>query len=76
MTIADMNYPHTLAVQNAQVPLNDADIRYKAVLKVYTAGLSLSKPENTAQEAFAQPRAKGINVAMLRAIDSSSLGRL
>ena len=56
--------------------LNGAGTRYKAVFKVYTAGLYLEKPARNLQEIAALPGPKRISVTMLRDIDSAELGKL
>lgn len=76
VVLADVQYPQTLKVQGSSVQLNGAGIRYKAVFKVYTAGLYMSRPAGTTQEVYAQAGAKRLAITMLREVDSSELGRL
>ena len=56
--------------------LNGAGIRYRFVVKVYAAGLYLSRKAATAEAAIAAPGAKRLHVVMLRDIDANELGRL
>ena len=51
-------------------------MRYKAVFKVYAAGLYLEKKASTPAEVYALRGPKRISVTMLRDIDSTELGKL
>lgn len=63
-------------VRGSKLVLNGAGIRYKAVFKVYTAGLYLGKKASTPEEMLAAPGAKRMSITMLREIDSNELGKL
>ncbi|MCW5655421.1 chalcone isomerase family protein [Hydrogenophaga sp.] len=56
--------------------LNGAGIRYKAVFKVYTAGLYLAQKADTPEAVLASPGPKRMTITMLRDIDSAELGKL
>jgi hypothetical protein len=56
--------------------LNGAGVRYKAVFKVYTAGLYLSQKAETPEAVLAAPGPKRMTITMLRDIDSTELGKL
>jgi hypothetical protein len=56
--------------------LNGAGVRYKAVFKVYTAGLYLSQKADTPEAVLAAPGPKRMTITMLRDIDSAELGKL
>lgn len=56
--------------------LNGVGTRYKAIFKVYVAGLYLGKPATTAEEVVNQPGPKRLSLTMLRTIDSKELGKL
>lgn len=71
-----VNYPSSIALQGKPLVLNGAGTRYKAIFKVYTAGLYLEKPAHSLQEISALPGPKRITVTMLRDIDSAELGKL
>jgi hypothetical protein len=60
----------------SSLQLNGAGVRYKAVFKVYTAGLYLSQKASTPDEVLAAPGPKRMTITMLREIDSSELGKL
>lgn len=76
VTIHGVKYDESIDLRGAKVQLNGAGTRYKAVFKVYTAGLYLPKKVNTTEEVLAMPGARRITVTMLRDIDSSELGKL
>lgn len=63
-------------VADTPLQLNGAGIRYKAVFKVYTAGLYLGAKANTTEAVLAMAGPKRLTITMLRDIDSSELGRL
>lgn len=71
-----VKHPPTVAVQGTPLVLNGSGVRYKAVFKVYSAGLYLEKPAATPQEVMALPGPKRLHITMLREIDSGELGRL
>jgi len=74
--LADVKYADSVKVQDAALLLNGAGIRYKAVFKVYTAGLYLEQKAGTPQDVFALPGNKRLSITMLREIDSGELGKL
>ena len=63
-------------VRGSKLVLNGAGVRYKAVFKVYAAGLYLGKKASTPDEVLAAPGAKRLSITMLREIDSNELGKL
>jgi Chalcone-flavanone isomerase. len=75
-TVAGVNYAKTAEIRGGKMQLNGAGVRYKAIFKVYTAGLYLSRKAGTPQEALAAPGAKRLDLTMLRDIDSSELGKM
>ena len=76
VTLADVKYADSVKIQDAALLLNGAGIRYKAVFKVYTAGLYLEQKAGTPQDVFALPGNKRLSITMLREIDSGELGKL
>ncbi|MFT3813459.1 MAG: chalcone isomerase family protein [Acidovorax sp.] len=76
VSVADVKYDATAIVQGQPLQLNGAGVRYKAVFKVYTAGLYLEKKASTLQEVLAQQGPKRMRIVMLREIDSGELGKL
>lgn len=76
VTLAGVKYADSVKVQDSALQLNGAGIRYKAVFKVYTAGLYLERTASSTAEVFALPGPKRLSIAMLREIDSAELGKL
>jgi hypothetical protein len=76
VTLADVKYADTTQLRNTSLQLNGAGIRYKAIFKVYTAGLYLEQKANTPAAVFAMAGPKRLSITMLREIDSSELGKL
>jgi hypothetical protein len=76
VTVAGVRFDDSADIRGARVQLNGAGIRFKAVFKVYAAGLYLPRKATTLEEALAMPGAKRIAITMLRDIDSGELGKL
>jgi Chalcone isomerase-like len=74
--VAGIKYPGTTAVGNANLQLNGAGIRYKAIFKVYAAGLYLGAKAATPEAVYAATGPKRMHVVMLRDIDANELGKL
>ena len=73
---SDAKYAETVNVAGSALQLNGAGVRYKAVFKVYTAGLYLEKKVQSPQEVTALKGPKRVSITMLREIDSTELGKL
>lgn len=73
--LAGVKVADAVEVQGSKLTLNGAGIRYKAIFKVYVAGLYLDKRVGTAEEVYASPGAKRISITLLREIDSNELGK-
>ncbi|MGE0351338.1 MAG: chalcone isomerase family protein [Hydrogenophaga sp.] len=65
-----------ITVAGSPLLLNGAGIRYKAVFKVYTAGLYLGQKASTTEAVLAASGPKRMSITMLRDIDSAELGKL
>ncbi|HMA06342.1 MAG TPA: chalcone isomerase family protein [Ramlibacter sp.] len=76
ITVAGVKYDATAELNGSKLQLNGAGIRYKAIFKVYTAGLYLVKKAGSTEEVLAAPGAKHMHITMLREIDSAELGKL
>jgi hypothetical protein len=74
--VAGVKFEDSIDVRGSKLVLNGAGVRYKAVFKVYSAGLYLPKKTSTPEEALAMAGAKRISITMLRDIDSNELGKL
>jgi hypothetical protein len=76
VTVAGVAYADSVDQRGTVLQLNGAGVRYKAVFKVYTAGLYLPKKASTPEEVMAMPGPKRISITMLREIDANELGKL
>ena len=76
VTVAGVKYEPTTELRGNKLQLNGAGVRYKAIFKVYAAGLYLSKKAGSTEEVLGAPGAKHMHITMLREIDSSELGKL
>ena len=76
VTLSGVRFDESADVRGSKAQLNGAGIRYKAVFKVYAAGLYLSRKASSMEEVLAAPGAKRMTITMLRDIDSSELGKL
>ena len=74
--VAGVKYPPSAQVGGQALQLNGAGVRYKFVIKVYTAGLYLGGKAATPEAVLAAPGPKRLHVVMLRDIDANELGRL
>ena len=74
--LAGVKYPPALPLAGSHLLLNGAGIRYKFVIKVYTAGLYLPAKATTPEQIYAMPGPKRMHIVMLRDIDANELGRL
>jgi hypothetical protein len=74
--VANVKYQSAVDLAGQKLQLNGAGIRYKFVVKVYTAGLYLTTRAQTTAEALAAPGPKRIEIHMLRDIDANELGKL
>ena len=74
--LAGVQLQERQTVASSPLVLNGAGIRYKTVIKVYTAGLYLTSQADTPDEVLAMPGPKRLTITMLRDIDSAELGKL
>ena len=74
--LAGVRYEPTVQVGNTKLVLNGAGIRYKAIFKVYTAGLYLTAKATTPEAVLATPGPRRMHITMLRDIDANELGKL
>lgn len=75
-TVAEVVYPERASVAGQALRLNGAGIRYRFVVRVYTAGLYLAAPASTTEAVLDAPGPKRLHVQMLREINADQLGRL
>lgn len=74
--VAGVKLEDNLELRGTPLQLNGAGVRYKAILKVYTAGLYMGRKASTTEEALAAPGPKRVAITMLRDIDANELGKL
>ena len=74
--VAGVKLEDQMDLRGTPLVLNGAGIRYKAIFKVYTAGLYMGKKASTTEEALAAPGPKRVAITMLRDIDANELGKL
>jgi hypothetical protein len=74
--VAGVKYDTQQDVGGQKLQLNGAGIRYKAVFKVYTAGLYTVSKVNTPDGVMNAPGAKRLHIVALRDIDGNDLGKL
>ena len=74
--LAGVRFEPQVQLGGQTLVLNGAGIRYKAVFKVYAAGLYLSAKAGTPDAVLAAPGAKRIHVVLLRSIDASEFGKI
>ena len=75
-TLAGVTYNDAVELQGRPLLLNGAGIRYKTIVKVYTAGLYLESKAHTTAAINALQGPKRMTITMLREIDSRELGKL
>lgn len=73
--IAGAKFEDTVHVANTDLKLNGAGIRYKAIFKVYAAGLYLKDKKNTVPEVLASQGPRRVTIVMLRDLSNEDFGR-
>lgn len=76
VVVSGVAYAPTAVLQGQPLVLQGAGTRYKAIFKVYTAGLYLEKPAASLPDIARLPGPKRLSVTMLRGIDAKELGQL
>ena len=76
LEVGGVNYPPQIDANGSPLVLNGAGVRYKAVFKVYTAGLYMTRKANSLEEILKTPGPKRMSITMLREIDAAELGKL
>ena len=76
VSVQGVKLEDTIEMQGSRLQLNGAGTRFKAIFKVYVAGLYLCKKATTPDEVVNQPGPKRLALTMLRTIDSKELGKL
>lgn len=73
--VAGVKLDDTIRLANQDLKLNGAGIRYKAIFKVYVAGLYLAERKITVADVLAAPGARRVTLVMLRDVSNEELGR-
>lgn len=74
--VAGVKLDDAVDVGGSKLQLNGAGVRYKAVLKVYAAGLHLGARASSPEQVLAAPGAKRVAITMLRDIEANEFGKL
>lgn len=73
--VAGVKFDETVHVANTDLKLNGAGIRYKAIFKVYAAGLYLKEKKTTVPEVLALNGPRRVAIVMLRDLSNEEFGR-
>jgi Chalcone isomerase-like len=73
--IAGVRLEDTVRVANQDLRLNGAGIRYKAIFKVYVAGLYLPEKKTSVPAVLSTAGARRVSITMLRDISNEEFGR-
>lgn len=76
LDVSGVKLEDRVTVAGQPLLLNGAGVRYKAVFKVYTAGLYLGQKADTPEAVLAANGPRRMTITMLRDIDSAELGKL
>jgi hypothetical protein len=76
LELSGVTFPDSVTVAGKTLVRNGAGIRYKAIFKVYTAGLYLESRADTTEGVLNLAGPKRMAITMLRDIDSKELGKL
>jgi hypothetical protein len=74
--VGGVKYEPFAQVGGVKLQLNGAGVRYKAIFKVYTAGLYLQNKASTTEGVVTAPGPRRMHIHMLREIDANELGKL
>jgi hypothetical protein len=74
--VAGTKFDTTIQLGGGPLLLNGHGVRYKAIFKVYAAGLYLASKANTPEAVLTSPGAKRIHLVMLRQLDSNEFGKI
>ncbi|HJV60269.1 MAG TPA: chalcone isomerase family protein [Albitalea sp.] len=74
--VGGIKYDNTTVLGGMKLRLNGAGVRYKAIFKVYTAGLYLPGKASTPEAVIAATGPRRMHIVMLREINAEELGKL
>lgn len=73
--VAGVKLEDSIQLANTELKLNGAGIRYKAIFKVYVAGLYLKEKKTTVPDVLAVPGPRRVTIVMLRDLSNEDFGR-
>jgi len=73
--IAGIKLDETIQLANTELKLNGAGIRYKAIFKVYVAGLYLRDKKTTTHDVVTAEGPRRVTIVMLRDLSSEDFSR-
>ncbi|MBI1772940.1 MAG: chalcone isomerase family protein [Burkholderiales bacterium] len=73
--VAGVKFDENVQVGGTELKLNGAGIRYKAIFKVYAAGLYLKEKKTTVPEVLASAGPRRVTIVMLRDLSNEEFGR-
>jgi hypothetical protein len=73
--VAGVKLEDSVKLAGQDLKLNGAGIRYKAIFKVYVAGLYLAEKRTTTPDVLAVPGARRVSITMLRDVSNEEFGR-
>ena len=76
LEVGGVNFAPQVEVNGSKLELNGAGVRYRAVFKVYAAGLYVGRKAGSLEEILKAPGPKRMSITMLRDIDAAELGKL
>lgn len=71
-----VKFEENIEFHGTKLQLNGAGTRYKAIFKVYAAGLYLTKKAGTLEEVAAAPGSKHFTFTFLREVEAGPFGKL
>ncbi|MFZ6692582.1 chalcone isomerase family protein [Undibacterium sp. SXout20W] len=73
--VAGVKLDETVQLANTELKLNGAGIRYKAIFKVYVAGLYLKEKKTTVHDVLNADGPRRVTIVMLRDLSSEDFSR-
>lgn len=73
--VGGVKLDETVLIANKELKLNGAGVRYKAIFKVYAAGLYLPEKKSNVAEILAMSGPRRVSLVMLRDISSEDFGQ-
>ena len=74
--VGGVKYDNSTTLGGAKLQLNGSGVRYKAIFKVYSAGLYLNAKATTPEQVLSNTGPRRMHIVMLREIDANELGKL